>query len=142
MNATEVWRIIDDTIDGHPIHWHLVNVQVVSRQAFNQSAYDADWLALNGGQLPFPNATKNVNLNNYLIGSPVAAGPYEQAWKDTVQANPGEVVTVLVRFAPSVAGSTPTSYPFDATAGPNYVWHCHIIDHEDQDMIRPFHVVA
>lgn len=135
--ATEIWRIIDDTVDGHPIHWHLVNVQVISRQAFNATAYDADWLALNGGQLPFANPTKNVDLNNYLIGSPVAAGPYEQAWKDTVQALPGEVVTVIVKFAPVEGGV----YPFDVTAGPDYVWHCHIIDHEDQDMIRPYHVV-
>jgi FtsP/CotA-like multicopper oxidase with cupredoxin domain len=137
VGATEVWRIIDDTADGHPIHWHLVNVQVVQRQAYNQTNYDADWMALNGGQLPFPAATKNVNLDNYLIGSPTPAAPIEQAWKDTVQIHSGEVVTVLVRFAPVAGGS----YPFDVTQGPDYVWHCHIVDHEDQDMIRPFHVV-
>ncbi|HEY3419598.1 MAG TPA: multicopper oxidase [Methanomassiliicoccales archaeon] len=139
VNATEIWKIVDDTVDGHPIHWHLVNVQVIERQAYNQSKYDTDWLALNGGQLPFTSPTKNVNLNNYLIGSPTPASPYEQAWKDTVQANPGEVVTVIVRFAP--AGPTLTSYPFDVTQGPDYVWHCHIVDHEDQDMIRPYRVV-
>jgi spore coat protein A len=138
LGATEIWRIIDDTVDGHPIHIHLVNFQVVSRQAYNQSAYDADWLALNGGQLPFPNATKNVNLNNYLIGPAIPAAPIEQAWKDTIQANPGEVVTIIVRFAPAGGGS----YPFNATLGPDYVWHCHIVDHEDQDMMRRFHVVA
>jgi FtsP/CotA-like multicopper oxidase with cupredoxin domain len=137
LGATEVWRIIDDTIDGHPIHWHLVNVQVISRQAVDMVAYDAAWMALNNDTLPFGNATKNVNLDLYLIGTPTLASPYEQAWKDTVQANPGEVVTIIVRFAPVGGGS----YPFDATAGPDYVWHCHIIDHEDQDMIRPYHIL-
>jgi spore coat protein A len=28
-------------------------------------------------------------------------------------------------------------FPFDATAGPGFVWHCHILDHEDNDMMRP-----
>jgi spore coat protein A, manganese oxidase len=29
-------------------------------------------------------------------------------------------------------------YPFDPTVGPGYVWHCHILDHEDNDMMRPY----
>ena len=72
VGATELWRLIDNTVDGHPIHFHLVNFQVVSRQTFNQTAYDAAWMALNGGQLPFPNTTQNVDLNLYLTGSPNA----------------------------------------------------------------------
>jgi FtsP/CotA-like multicopper oxidase with cupredoxin domain len=31
-------------------------------------------------------------------------------------------------------------YPFDPTEGPGYVWHCHIIDHEDNEMMRPYKV--
>jgi spore coat protein A, manganese oxidase len=139
VGATEIWTIIDDTADGHPIHWHLANVQVLSRQTFDQAAYDIDWLAANGNSLPFTNPTVNVDLNNYLTGSPTAPTAYEHAWQDTVQAFSGEVVTVIIRWSP-VDGAT--NYPFDVTAGPDYVWHCHIVDHEDQDMIRPFHVVA
>ncbi len=138
VGATEVWRLIDDTIDGHPIHFHLVNFQVVSRQAYNQTAYDAAWMALNGGQLPFANATKNVDLSQYLIGSPTPCPAIEQTWKDTVQVMPGEVLTLIVRFAPA-DGSGP--FPFDVTVGPNYVYHCHIVDHEDQDMMRPYHLI-
>jgi FtsP/CotA-like multicopper oxidase with cupredoxin domain len=119
------------------MHLHLANFQVVSRQTYDQAAYDADWLALNG-PLPFNHPTMNVNLNNYLTGTPVGPTALEQGWKDTIQINPGEVLTIIVRFAP-VDGSG--SYPFDVTAGPDYVWHCHIVDHEDQDMIRPYHVV-
>ena len=51
--------------------------------------------------------------------------------------NPGEVTTIRVRFA-SQDGSP---YPFDATKGPGYVWHCHILDHEDNEMMRPYKVV-
>jgi spore coat protein A, manganese oxidase len=138
VGAYEIWRIIDNTADGHPMHLHLVNFQVVSRQAFDQPTYDTDWLAING-PLPFNHPTINLDLNNYLLGSPVGPTAIEQGWKDTIQVNPGEVLTLIVRFSP-VDGSA--SYPFDVTQGPDYVWHCHIIDHEDQDMIRPYHVVA
>jgi FtsP/CotA-like multicopper oxidase with cupredoxin domain len=138
VGATEIWRIIDDTADAHPIHLHLVNFQMVSRQAYDQATYDTDWLALNG-PLPFDHPTYNLDLNNYLTpGTLQYATGVEQAWKDTIQIQPGEVLTFVVRFAPAAGGS----YPFDVTQGPDYVWHCHIIDHEDQDMIRPYRVVA
>jgi FtsP/CotA-like multicopper oxidase with cupredoxin domain len=137
VGATEVWRIIDDTVDGHPIHLHGVNFQLMSRQPFNQSAYDTDWLALNG-QLPFNHTTLNVNLDNYFTGPAVGPTPIEQGWKDTIQAVPGSVTTIIVRFAPADGSA---HFPYDITQGPPYVWHCHIVDHEDQDMIRPFRVV-
>ena len=49
----------------------------------------------------------------------------------------GDVTTIRVRFA----AQDGTPYPFDATTGPGYVWHCHIIDHEDNEMMRPYQVV-
>ena len=48
--------------------------------------------------------------------------------------NSGEVVTFRVRFAQQDG----SSFPFDATAGPGYVWHCHLLEHEDNDMMRPY----
>jgi hypothetical protein len=51
--------------------------------------------------------------------------------------NPGEVTTIRVRFTQQDG----SPYPFDATAGPGYVWHCHIIDHEDNEMMRPYMVI-
>jgi spore coat protein A len=135
--TTELWRIIDDTGDAHPMHWHLVNVQVVSRQAFNITNYDADWMALNG-DLPFNHPTLNVNLENYLEGPVIAPTPLEEAWKDTVLVLPSQVTTFLIRFAPT--DGTP-NYTFNVSEGPPYVWHCHIVDHEDQEMIRPYRVV-
>ena len=69
--------------------------------------------------------------------------PNEAGWKDTIKAFPGEVTRIVVRWAPQyvpVEGVTAgvNLYPFDPTAGPGYVWHCHILDHEDNDMMRPY----
>jgi spore coat protein A len=44
-----------------------------------------------------------------------------------------------VRFAPIDENRT---YSFDATAGSGYVWHCHMLDHEDNQMMRPYKIVS
>jgi spore coat protein A len=140
LGSTEEWAIIDTTGDTHPIHTHLVQFQLVSRQEFDSDGYIEAWLAANDGLTPpFPDGhtTLHPDLTPFL-GSKISPAPNELGWKDTIQMNPGEVTTIRLRFSPQ-DGST--SYPFDATAGPGYVWHCHIIDHEDNEMMRPYLVV-
>ena len=51
-------------------------------------------------------------------------------------ANPGEVTWIRVRFT----AQDGSPFQFDPTVGPGYVWHCHIIDHEDNEMMRPYQV--
>ena len=143
VGSTEDWYVVNPTEDAHPIHLHLVQFQVVSRQKFNVGNYLADWMALNGVP-PFMGPTKNLLLANYLLGAPKPPEPNEMGWKDTVIMYPGEVTTIRVRFAPQNAvGAAPgvNLYPFDPTVGPGYVWHCHILEHEDNEMMRPYKVV-
>ena len=53
-------------------------------------------------------------------------------------AYPGQVTRLAVRWAPQDAGTTNTNhFPFDPNGGHGYVWHCHIVDHEDNEMMRP-----
>jgi FtsP/CotA-like multicopper oxidase with cupredoxin domain len=141
LGATEEWKIPNLTGDAHPIHIHLTQWQVVSRQAFDVERYTADWITANDNKAPpyGPNhATVPLDPKDYLTGPPRGPDANEQGWKDTVRMNPGEVTVVKVRFAP-IDGSK--DYPFDALVGPGYVWHCHIVDHEDNEMMRPYVVV-
>jgi len=119
---TEVWQIANLTGDTHPIHFHLVNVQIISRQAFSVSSYK-------GGA---PN----------LTGAPIPPPPEERGWKETVRMNPGEVTTVIMKFDlpanPPHVASIPVS---PRTGGFEYVWHCHILEHEEHDMMRPLVVL-
>jgi len=111
-NTVEVWRIYNLTADTHPIHFHLANCQVLSRQPF----------AL----------TKGVFT---LAGAARGCEPNELGWKETVQMHPGEVTTVAFYFTlPSVPFAVP---PSTRTGGNEYVWHCHILEHEEHDMMRP-----
>ncbi len=90
----------------------------------------------------------NPAIGPYLMGDPVPPDPGESGWKDTAKAYPGQVLRILVRWTPTSSPLTPDAslagtnlYPFDPTEGPGYVWHCHIIDHEDNEMMRPYKVV-
>jgi FtsP/CotA-like multicopper oxidase with cupredoxin domain len=138
--TTEDWVIINLTADTHPIHTHLATFQLFSRQRFQAAKYMKDWLALNAlkipatGMLPFTSAPTPLPPTSYLQGKATPALPNEMGWKDTVQMNPGEVTTIRIRFTQQDG----TPYPFDPKLGPGYVWHCHIVDHEDNEMMRPY----
>ncbi|MCI0329610.1 MAG: multicopper oxidase domain-containing protein [candidate division Zixibacteria bacterium] len=136
LGSTELWEIINTTGDAHPIHIHLVQFQMLNRQAFNTNLYMEAYEEANP-ELPAEHTTV-VPVGPYLQGSPRPPDENERGWKDTFRMNPGEVTRVLVRFAPQDG----SPYLFDATAEPGYVWHCHILEHEDNDMMRPYMVVA
>jgi len=139
LGTTEEWVIVNPTADTHPIHLHLVQFQLVSRQPLQTKKYLTDWTLVNGlPPFPLDFVPTELPVAPYLQGKPVGPAANEMGWKDTIQVNPGEVTIIRARWAP-IDGSA--SYPFDATAGPGYVWHCHILDHEDNEMMRPYTVV-
>ena len=91
----------------------------------------------------------NPDVTPYLVGNPIPPDPNEAGWKDTVMALPNQVTRLVVRWAPTdMSVQSPASslfYPFDPSGGNNsgrynYVWHCHIIDHEDNEMMRPYQI--
>jgi spore coat protein A len=61
-----------------------------------------------------------------LVGAPRPPAANEAGWKDTAVVNPRDVLTILVRFEEFTG---------------KYVFHCHMLEHEDNDMMRPFEVV-
>ncbi len=137
--STQIQWIINLTGDTHPIHTHLVNWQILWRRPFDQAAYIAG-----GGGDPTP----------YFTGPARAADPNEKGFKETVRMNPGEVTAVIAKYdLPEVPFAVPDSMrPLDgsmpaSSSNPitnfhhEYVWHCHILEHEEHDMMRPL-VVA
>jgi FtsP/CotA-like multicopper oxidase with cupredoxin domain len=147
LGSTEVWQIINLTPDTHPIHLHLVQFQIISRQSFDADGYMEDYKTENPGLIPYKWTNHDLlggrgpgtilDPSKYLKGHSVLPPPFEAGWKDTARMNPEEVTRILARFSPRSGGD----WAFDATAGPGYVWHCHILEHEDNDMMRPFRVV-
>ena len=167
MGDTELWEIINITADAHPMHTHLASFQIVNRQAFQASKWTTAYTTALAGRAMVPlldglgppnlYLTRNADgaiggnpaIGPYLQGKPKPPLAYENGWKDTVITYPGEVTRIMVRWTPTdipVAQRTqhtgcPTSTPFDPTeliGGVGYVWHCHIVDHEDNEMMRPY----
>jgi FtsP/CotA-like multicopper oxidase with cupredoxin domain len=167
VGSTELWEVVNLTADAHPMHTHLVQFQVLSRQAFDFAGYLGAWAAAfpascrpqpevgcpgYGPPRPYlvPNddgaVGGNPALSSFLIPDTARpANPEEAGWKDTAKAHHAKVLRMLVRFAPTsaaVADAQPgrNLFPFDPSDGPGYVWHCHIVDHEDNEMMRPYRV--
>jgi spore coat protein A len=87
----------------------------------------------------------NPAVSPYLVGNPIPPAPEESGFKDTAKIQPHQVMRLIARWAPTntpkyLAYPGRNLYPFDPTCGPGYVWHCHIVDHEDNEMMRPYKV--
>ncbi len=92
------------------------------RVPFDADAFhEAQQEFLRGGQAGSP-----PDPNDFINGDRRGPEPWEMGWKDTVIAYPAELTRIISRF--DVAGL--------------YVWHCHILEHEDNKMMRPYEVVA
>ena len=156
---TEVWEIVNLTADAHPMHTHLTQFQLINRQAFNTNKYNGAYAAAFPGGLFIPAYGPPLNYNTgnpralggnpditpFLQGPVMPPDPNEAGWKDTVHVLPGQVTRIAVRFAPTSKpiNDPNLNFPFDPNAeGHGYVWHCHIVDHEDNEMMRPYKVNA
>ncbi|RJQ47637.1 MAG: hypothetical protein C4534_00890 [Gaiellales bacterium] len=123
--STEVWQFANLSFHMHPMHIHLVQFQVIDRQPIDSNGLWSHWLEFNAGNRERP------RFADYLSGPAVPALPHEGGWKDTVMAMPNEVTRVAARF----------DLPPDTPTPARYVYHCHILEHEDNEMMRPFEVV-
>ncbi|CAM6051120.1 unnamed protein product [Sphagnum compactum] len=125
VGSTEVWEFINLTPDAHPMHIHLIQFHFLNQQSFNLSLYLA-------GGCTFHNRSE-FSRSCY---TEEAKGPLPNqiGWKDTMLAWPGNVTRIVIKWTSQNGGH----FPFNPTSGPGYVWHCHISDHEDNDMLRPF----
>ncbi len=106
IGQMEMWRIINAGLGVHPIHIHQIQFQMLDRIPFDVNLY-------------------NLNGSIQLTGDPEPPAESNQGWKDTIQADPGYVTRLMMRFGPYEG---------------RYVYHCHILEHEDHDMMRPFEV--
>ena len=113
--SVEIWRIINTTGDAHPIHIHLVQFQVLDRQHFDINQYPP---------VVFDQPRQAPENNE------------RPAWKDTVLSYPETVTRVIARYdLPSAAHPRP-GQKF------RYVYHCHILEHEENEMMRPYDVIG
>jgi spore coat protein A len=134
LGTTEDWWLVNISADTHPIHLHLVQFEIVGRhdlqlvqgKSYQQALTEernaqGGLFVVNQGQATL---VTPPNPEQYF-GAELPADANEKGPKDTVRANPGQATHIRAHF--DIAGK--------------YVWHCHILEHEDNDMMRPYDVV-
>lgn len=136
-DTLEQWELINTTEDAHPIHLHFTQFQVLNRQKFDADSYlEATGYVDPATGLVTPGRENHAEIADFLIGRPKEAPDTEQGWKDTVVALPGEVTRIRVPFGAGAAGGAPLAIGSSFKGG--YVWHCHILEHEDNDMMQRY----
>jgi FtsP/CotA-like multicopper oxidase with cupredoxin domain len=145
---TETWEVFNVTGDSHPVHLHLVHFEVLGRKAIKwDSNADEDGF-IPDGSIPAEDGTylveqpviqhnSTTDPATWGSGFKVVNATYEGGYidpgdeyvdaaspKDMVTARPGEVTFIKAKF--------------DKPG--RYVWHCHILSHEDHEMMRVLHV--
>jgi FtsP/CotA-like multicopper oxidase with cupredoxin domain len=125
LDAYEEWEIYNFTGDAHPIHLHLVHFEIVGRQAITFEADEEHPLPVlqHSGEYGAVAAISNIAVGGPIDLEP-ADGYVENAPKDVVTALPEQVTRIRARFDRSG----------------RYVWHCHILSHEDHEMMRVLRV--
>lgn len=131
VGTTEIWNVINLTEDNHPLHIHLGLFKVLDQTNITNIDEFRDCM----NKL---NNAEKCNIEKYATGKKLSVEPYEKGWKNVYKMQPGVLTKIIVKFAYI---HTNASYPFDATAEPGYVYHCHILDHEDNVMMRPLKLV-
>jgi spore coat protein A len=124
VGTIEDWVYINMTGDTHPMHIHLVTFQVIGRTPFDAEAYEEAYGGPNG-------VPGGIDPSPFATGPMEPPDPTERGFKDTVKANPGYFTRIRAKF----------DLPTGVTAPQTYVHHCHIIEHEDNDMMRPYTVI-
>ena len=92
---------------------HPIHLHLVRFQILDRQLFDAD--------------EYNTSGKLELVRAPMPPAANEAGWKDTVRVDPGTITRIIVKF--------------EGYAG-RYVWHCHLLEHAANEMMRPFEVVA
>ena len=121
LDSTEIWHIYNFTGDAHPVHLHLVHFEILGRAAitFDSDDVDTQPVTMHNGTIGMAPRINNIEIGDRVKLSPVD-GYVENAPKDMVTALPEQITAIKATF--------------DKPG--KYVWHCHILSHEDHEMMR------
>jgi spore coat protein A, manganese oxidase len=148
LNGVEEWVMINTTPDVHPMHLHLVKFEVVEKGYIDTENFPGVYSRADSVAMPvidplslaafIPNAEPGGVAGSAPANSVYSVAANEQTvWKDTVMVppagtpGPGDIVNpgyVKIRAKFTHIGT--------------YMWHCHILSHEENEMMRPFMVMV
>jgi FtsP/CotA-like multicopper oxidase with cupredoxin domain len=153
IDTTEEWEIWNVTGDAHPVHLHLVHFEILGRREIK---WDSNTISGEEEDRVIPNAQNETPAGDgtYLVTQPtvqhnsVAGDPttYGIGFKIMNKTN-GAIVPQPAEYVENTPKDMVTALPAQIThikakfdKPGRYVWHCHILSHEDHEMMRVLHV--
>ncbi|MFZ2197831.1 MAG: multicopper oxidase domain-containing protein [Thermodesulfovibrionales bacterium] len=136
VGATQIWRITHNGVDSHPIHFHLYDVQLLNRVGWDGFIRWPD-----PNELGWKDTVRISPLEDTIVALRPVTPPIPFALPDSVRPlNPAVPIGSQEGFsqidtadgADLVPPMTNRLFNF----GWEYVWHCHILSHEENDMMR------
>jgi spore coat protein A, manganese oxidase len=125
LGSVEQWQFLNFTEDAHPIHMHLTQFQAVQINKIDFVDTDENGIPDDtdgSGGITYGYGTSDFSQHDVWIGDRIALAPEQTGKQDTIYVAPREMVSVAAEF--DLPGA--------------YVWHCHILSHEDHEMMRPY----
>lgn len=144
--STEVWSLINLSSEAHPIHVHLLDFRVVDRVRFAGFSGTLSRTNPPTGVVNYITDRQTDRLKplaTYLSTNAVAALAFESGPKDVVRVAPYSVTRIVMTWPNDpIFYTSPSARDLDPATAGRYIYHCHLLEHEDDDMMRPLQLVA
>jgi FtsP/CotA-like multicopper oxidase with cupredoxin domain len=138
---TQFWKITHNGVDTHPVHVHLYNLQIINRVGWDGAIRPPE-----DNELGWKETVRMNPLEDIIVALQPRTMTLPFAVPDSVRSedttsDPGATITVISPFG--APGGGVAGNPIDLSNAPQlfgweYVWHCHILGHEENDFMRPF----
>jgi FtsP/CotA-like multicopper oxidase with cupredoxin domain len=136
-DGTQIWKITHNGVDTHPIHFHLFDVQVLNRVGWDGAIRPPD-----ANELGWKDTVRVSPLEDTIVALRAVAPEQPFGVPDSIRPlNPAEPIGSTMGFTnrdPKTGQALdPAITNQMVNLGWEYVWHCHILSHEEMDMMRP-----
>ena len=143
--STQIWKITHNGVDTHVIHFHLFNVQLINRVGWDGAVRPPD-----ANEIGWKESVRMNPLEDAIVAflpktpsTPAAWGPLQQSVRPL---NPSAPIGSMMGFSqlnPATGGNfVPPVTNQMTNFGYEYVWHCHLLGHEENDMMRPLVLIS
>jgi FtsP/CotA-like multicopper oxidase with cupredoxin domain len=132
-DGTQIWKITHNGVDTHAIHFHLFNVQVINRVGWDGAVRPPD-----ANELGWKETVRMNPLEDCIVAlRPVAPSlPFKIG--DSIRLlDPTQPAGATLSVTDPKTGNATTVLNTMTDFGWEYVWHCHLLGHEENDMMRP-----
>jgi FtsP/CotA-like multicopper oxidase with cupredoxin domain len=140
-DGTQIWKITHNGVDTHPIHFHLYDVQVL-----NRVGWDGIIRKVDPNELGWKETVRISPLEDTIVAMRPIVPKLPFGLPESVRPlNPAMPIGSTADFVNIGADGNPLAAPIQnvlTNFGWEYVWHCHILSHEEMDMMRPVNVAV